>query len=168
MLHKNNKMKIKCCPWFISLLSNTSKFSPNRSPFYTSDTLCLFLDHDQTLMLFLAPSKKKTLTKTSLMSVTWSACNVHQFCLSNSMQGLRLASVASLQWFFFKRTASMPLSHMAKHFLNVRQESSVGVFLGSSCSRFSSSFMSIAILFIITRRVSMQLSLGYSGRIRCS
>lgn len=69
-----SKMKIKYCPWFISILSNMSKFSQNRSPFYTSDTLCLFLDQDQTLMLFLAPSKKKKNTYKDIAQERYMEC----------------------------------------------------------------------------------------------
>lgn len=71
---KTSKMKIKYCPWYISIPNNTSKLSQNRSPFYTSDTLFLFLDHDQTLMLFLAPSKKKKHTHKDIAQERYVEC----------------------------------------------------------------------------------------------
>lgn len=78
MSHKNKQNENQILPLIHIYPQQHVQVSQNRSPFYTSDTLFLFLDHDQTLMLFLAPSKKKkTLTKTSLRSVTWSAYNVH-------------------------------------------------------------------------------------------
>lgn len=63
MSHKNKQNENQILPLIHIYPQQHVQVSQNRSPFYTSDTLFLFLDHDQTLMLFLAPSKKKNTHK---------------------------------------------------------------------------------------------------------
>ncbi len=144
-------------------------FSESQVPFYTSDNpSAISGPRSNHWVLFLARSKKKTLTKTSLREER--NVDVHVMYINVALSKLharaptRIRCIAAVIYFLPpNELLSAPLL-WDKYFLNV-------------C--FSAHVVPALIVFLyvahhplyymrLTRRVSMQLSLGNSGRIRCS
>ena len=144
-----------------SLLASATRpsFSGSPSFLYKWYPLSISGSRSKPLVLFLVRSKKKTLTKASLRNVTWSACNVHSFCLSNSAQEPLFPVVASLQCFGFTECPFQNTGYFSSHsiiFLGARRPVALSVLM------LHFTYLFLRLLWRLSCLVSMQLSLRNS------